>query len=115
MIHLLVWKTTLNYQNKLKYLIKRSSESSISTKTLFALYINVSKVKNIVIFVGCEGAPGSLGLRLGELESEEEEDDDDDDDEDEEDYDDEDVEEGIDICCPEELAQVLEEMPVSKC
>lgn len=65
--------------------------------------------------VGCEGAPGSLGLRLGELESEEEEDDDDDDDEDEEDYDDEDVEEGIDICCPEELAQVLEEMPVSNC
>lgn len=73
------------------------------------------KSRILLYFVGCEGAPGSLGLRLGELESEEEEDDDDDDDEDEEDYDDEDVEEGIDICCPEELAQVLEEMPVSKC
>lgn len=56
-------------------------------------------------FVGCEGAPSSLGLRLDELESEDEEDDEDDD----EDYEDE--EEGIEICSPEELEQVLE-MPV---
>lgn len=59
--------------------------------------------------LGCEGAPGSLGLRLDELESEEEDDEDEDDQDDDDDYDDE---EGIDICCPEELAQVLE-MPVS--
>ncbi|KAG8272243.1 hypothetical protein J6590_044902 [Homalodisca vitripennis] len=56
---------------------------------------------------GCEGVPGNLGLRLDELESEDEEDDDEDDDEDE-DYEEEDVEEGIEICCPEELAQVIE-------
>jgi len=54
---------------------------------------------------GCEGAASMAGLRLDELESEEDED------EDEEEYDDEvddEEEEGIEICCHEELAQVLE-------